>query len=106
MHLDLSPDLFLLDKREKKIEKVVLGPGADNSHARATQTFDCGGKTARDYRPPLSTDRDSVLPNTPCGDFQDMAGLEQITTRIYHERQEPGSALCAQHALNSLLRVS
>lgn len=42
----------------------------------------------------------------PCGDFENMAGLEQLVTRIYHERQEPGSALCAQHALNSLLRVS
>lgn len=35
-----------------------------------------------------------------------MAGLEQLTARIYHERQEYGSALCAQHALNSLLQES
>ncbi|KAH9998494.1 Josephin-domain-containing protein [Russula compacta] len=33
-----------------------------------------------------------------------MVGLEQLTTHIYHENQEPGSALCAQHALNSLLQ--
>ncbi|KAJ6499279.1 Josephin-domain-containing protein [Mycena sanguinolenta] len=31
-----------------------------------------------------------------------MAGLENLP--IYHERQEEGSMLCAQHALNSLLR--
>ncbi|KAJ7497317.1 Josephin-domain-containing protein [Mycena latifolia] len=31
-----------------------------------------------------------------------MAGLENLP--IYHERQEPGSMLCAQHALNSLLQ--
>lgn len=35
-----------------------------------------------------------------------MAGLEDLTNHIYHEKQESGSMLCAQHALNSLLRVS
>jgi ataxin-3 len=35
-----------------------------------------------------------------------MADLEALADRIYHEKQEHGSALCAQHALNSLLRVS
>ncbi|KAH9994008.1 Josephin-domain-containing protein [Russula vinacea] len=35
-----------------------------------------------------------------------MAGHEQLAGHIYHERQEHGSALCAQHALNSLLRFS
>ncbi|KAF7376164.1 Josephin domain-containing protein [Mycena sanguinolenta] len=33
-----------------------------------------------------------------------MAGLENLP--IYHERQEEGSMLCAQHALNSLLQGS
>lgn len=33
-----------------------------------------------------------------------MAGLEQVVAAIYHEKQQPGSMLCAQHALNSLLR--
>jgi hypothetical protein len=40
------------------------------------------------------------------GNLEKMAGLEHLATQIYHEKQEPGSALCAQHALNSLLRVS
>jgi hypothetical protein len=34
-----------------------------------------------------------------------MAGLEQLVQIIYHERQQEGSNLCAQHALNSLLRM-
>ncbi|KAG1751569.1 Josephin-domain-containing protein [Suillus paluster] len=33
-----------------------------------------------------------------------MAGLEQLVQMIYHERQQEGSNLCAQHALNSLLQ--
>ncbi|KAG1890258.1 Josephin-domain-containing protein [Suillus subluteus] len=33
-----------------------------------------------------------------------MAGLEQLVHMIYHERQQEGSNLCAQHALNSLLQ--
>jgi Ataxin-3 len=35
-----------------------------------------------------------------------MSGLEEVTAMIYHERQQEGSMLCAQHALNSLLRES
>ena len=35
-----------------------------------------------------------------------MAGLEGLTAMIYHERQQEGSMLCAQHALNALLRKS
>ncbi|EPQ57220.1 Josephin-domain-containing protein [Gloeophyllum trabeum ATCC 11539] len=34
-----------------------------------------------------------------------MAGLEPLISLIYHERQQPGSMLCAQHALNNLLRT-
>ncbi|KAG2129822.1 Josephin-domain-containing protein [Suillus bovinus] len=33
-----------------------------------------------------------------------MAGLEPLVHMIYHERQQEGSNLCAQHALNSLLQ--
>ncbi|TFK21961.1 Josephin-domain-containing protein [Coprinopsis marcescibilis] len=33
-----------------------------------------------------------------------MAGLEHLTSVIYHEKQQQGSMLCAQHALNSLLQ--
>ncbi|KAF8973251.1 Josephin-domain-containing protein [Flammula alnicola] len=33
-----------------------------------------------------------------------MAGLEPLIPHIYHEKQQPGSMLCAQHALNSLLQ--
>ncbi|RXW24964.1 hypothetical protein EST38_g868 [Candolleomyces aberdarensis] len=33
-----------------------------------------------------------------------MAGLEALASTIYHEKQQPGSMLCAQHALNSLLQ--
>lgn len=33
-----------------------------------------------------------------------MAELEQLVHMIYHERQQEGSNLCAQHALNSLLQ--
>ena len=33
-----------------------------------------------------------------------MAGLEGLASIIYHEKQQQGSMLCAQHALNSLLR--
>jgi len=35
-----------------------------------------------------------------------MAGLEGLASAIYHEKQQDGSMLCAQHALNSLLRTS
>ncbi|KAF8633441.1 hypothetical protein AX17_004611 [Amanita inopinata Kibby_2008] len=35
-----------------------------------------------------------------------MAGLEVLTSVIYHEKQQQGSALCAQHALNNLLQGS
>ncbi|KAI9463693.1 Josephin-domain-containing protein [Lactarius psammicola] len=35
-----------------------------------------------------------------------MAGLEDLTNHVYHEKQESGSMLCAQHALNSLLRFT
>jgi hypothetical protein len=34
-----------------------------------------------------------------------MAGLEGLASLIYHEKQQQGSMLCAQHALNSLLRM-
>ena len=34
-----------------------------------------------------------------------MNTLAQLVPSIYHERQEEGSMLCAQHALNSLLRT-
>ncbi|EKM80981.1 hypothetical protein AGABI1DRAFT_119519 [Agaricus bisporus var. burnettii JB137-S8] len=33
-----------------------------------------------------------------------MSGLEPLVPLIYHEKQQPGSMLCAQHALNSLLQ--
>jgi ataxin-3 len=33
-----------------------------------------------------------------------MAGLEPLIAHIYHEKQAPGSMLCAQHALNALLQ--
>ncbi|KAF9012350.1 Josephin-domain-containing protein [Cyathus striatus] len=33
-----------------------------------------------------------------------MSNLEHLKSIIYHEKQEPGSMLCAQHALNSLLQ--
>ena len=35
-----------------------------------------------------------------------MAGLERLVPHIYHEKQQEGSMLCAQHALNSLFRTS
>jgi len=35
-----------------------------------------------------------------------MVGLESLLSLIYHEKQQDGSMLCAQHALNSLLRTS
>ncbi|KAL5484934.1 hypothetical protein ACEPAI_7576 [Sanghuangporus weigelae] len=35
-----------------------------------------------------------------------MAGLEALAAIIYHERQQEGSMLCAQHALNSLLHLA
>lgn len=34
-----------------------------------------------------------------------MEGLDLLKSSIYHERQQPGSMLCAQHALNNLLRM-
>ncbi|KAH7929906.1 Josephin-domain-containing protein [Leucogyrophana mollusca] len=33
-----------------------------------------------------------------------MAGLEGLVSLIYHEKQQSGSMLCAQHALNALLQ--
>ncbi|KAI0316262.1 Josephin-domain-containing protein [Amylostereum chailletii] len=33
-----------------------------------------------------------------------MATLENVVPLIYHEKQQPGSMLCAQHAINSLLQ--
>ncbi|KAI6157824.1 Josephin-domain-containing protein [Pisolithus tinctorius] len=33
-----------------------------------------------------------------------MVGLDRLSPLIYHERQQEGSMLCAQHALNSLLQ--
>ncbi|KAF8161112.1 Josephin-domain-containing protein [Crassisporium funariophilum] len=33
-----------------------------------------------------------------------MAGFQRLIPYIYHEKQQPGSMLCAQHALNSLLQ--
>ena len=33
-----------------------------------------------------------------------MATIRDLIPSIYFEKQEPGTALCAQHALNSLLR--
>ncbi|KAG5724194.1 Ataxin-3 [Termitomyces sp. T112] len=33
-----------------------------------------------------------------------MAGLENLVSSIYHEKQQSGSMLCAQHALNNLLQ--
>ncbi|KAF5385834.1 hypothetical protein D9615_002249 [Tricholomella constricta] len=33
-----------------------------------------------------------------------MAGLENLVSMIYYEKQQQGSMLCAQHALNSLLQ--
>lgn len=37
--------------------------------------------------------------------YTTMAGLEHLIQLIYHEKQQEGSMLCAQHALNSLLRM-
>lgn len=34
-----------------------------------------------------------------------MTSPDALIPLIYHERQQEGSMLCAQHALNSLLRV-
>ncbi len=34
-----------------------------------------------------------------------MSELKKLISMIYHEKQESGSMLCAQHALNSLLRA-
>lgn len=34
-----------------------------------------------------------------------MSGMDINQASIFHERQEPGSMLCAQHALNNLLQV-
>lgn len=35
-----------------------------------------------------------------------MAGtMDDLIDMIYHEKQQEGSMLCAQHALNSLLRT-
>jgi ataxin-3 len=31
--------------------------------------------------------------------------MESLISRIYHEKQQEGSMLCAQHALNSMLRT-
>ena len=33
-----------------------------------------------------------------------MASLEDLAPHLYHEKQQAGSMLCAQHALNNLLR--
>lgn len=33
------------------------------------------------------------------------ATIEDLIPHIYHEKQQEGSMLCAQHALNSLLRT-
>ncbi|KAK0461110.1 Josephin-domain-containing protein [Desarmillaria tabescens] len=35
-----------------------------------------------------------------------MMSIEDMIPHLYHEKQEDGSLLCAQHALNSLLRAS
>ncbi|PCH43396.1 Josephin-domain-containing protein [Wolfiporia cocos MD-104 SS10] len=35
-----------------------------------------------------------------------MHSIDDVIPHIYHEKQEPGSMLCAQHALNSLLQGS
>ena len=32
------------------------------------------------------------------------APRDQVKAKIHHEKQEPGSMLCAQHALNNLLQ--
>jgi hypothetical protein len=34
-----------------------------------------------------------------------MVGLDALTQAIYHEKQQPGVMLCAQHALNAILRM-
>ena len=51
---------------------------------------------------------DASLPNLSLSlpYIQTMAGLERLIPYIYHEKQQEGSMLCAQHALNSLLRTS
>ncbi|KAI0645966.1 Josephin-domain-containing protein [Trametes meyenii] len=35
-----------------------------------------------------------------------MATIDGLIPLIYHEKQQPGSMLCAQHALNSLLQIA
>ncbi len=35
-----------------------------------------------------------------------MMSVEDMIPHLYHEKQEDGSLLCAQHALNSLLRAA
>ena len=35
-----------------------------------------------------------------------MDTIQDLIPLIYHERQQPGEMLCAQHALNTLLRES
>ncbi|KAJ3575102.1 hypothetical protein NP233_g1338 [Leucocoprinus birnbaumii] len=58
-----------------------------------------------------SIDADASLsslryPHSSSGTFSNtiMAGLEGLASVIYHEKQQQGSMLCAQHALNSLLQ--
>ena len=48
----------------------------------------------------------SSLAATSYHTLSTMTTIRDLVPSIYFEKQEPGTALCAQHALNSLLRQS
>jgi len=58
-----------------------------------------------DTEPPPLTHRLSLLRHKSTHEVVDMAGLQSLVSLIYHEKQQSGSMLCAQHALNNLLRA-
>ncbi|KAH9961291.1 hypothetical protein BC827DRAFT_1203635 [Russula dissimulans] len=107
--LVVSFGYFLYDHKDIDTKSSLAGNGGRQGGCRMRCT-ECNGKAVRDCRNLLITWRPlrplihDLVPLRR--DLENMAGIEQLIVHIYHEKQERGSALCAQHALNSLLRVS
>ena len=79
-----------------------------------TQIKDCDRVKAFEVKGPDSRPRgitrfgrgraNSSLDATFSAPPSPMSAIDRLKTVIYHEKQQEGSMLCAQHALNSLLR--
>lgn len=61
-------------------------------------------QVTRNEKPPSTASPSYLFDFTAIVQMSGLHDLQGPISQIYHEKQQPGSMLCAQHALNNLLR--